>query len=77
MFKVIDKFEIGMNLSVTFEGICEGLKNGSKLKTENGNECTVISVGMTRYNNPSDISKSTTVLLSPCNIRTGDTLYIA
>lgn len=77
MFKVIDVFKIGENLSVTFEGKCDNLKNGSKLKDINGNIYNIISVGMTRYDTPEDISKSTTVLLSPCNLSEGNILYTA
>ena len=71
MFKVLDVFKIGDMLSVTLDGKCEMLKNGTKLYDE------VVSVAMTRYNDPSDIAKSTTVLLKACDIETGSELFIA
>ena len=37
----------------------------------------VVSVAMTRYNDPSDIAKSTTELLKACDIETGSELFIA
>lgn len=77
MFKVLDVFKVGNNVSVTFEGKCETLKNGCKLRDNAGNIYRVVSVGMTRHENPGDISKSTTVLLSPCNLKKGNVLYTA
>lgn len=77
MFKIIDVFQVGNNFSVTFEGACDAIKNGSKLKDDEGNTYDVISVGMTKYNNPEDISKYTTVLLNKCNLTKGSILYIA
>lgn len=76
IFKIIDTFQIGDNLSVTFEGKCEQIKNGTKLTDNHGNLYMVVSVGTTRHNNPSDISKSTTVLISPSTLKKGDLLYI-
>ncbi|MCD8180734.1 MAG: hypothetical protein LUF26_04560 [Firmicutes bacterium] len=77
MFKVIDVFKIGENVSVTFEGKCEDIKNGSRLIDENGNMYNIISVAMANYDNPLDISKSTTVLIHPCGIEKGELLKIA
>ncbi len=75
MFKVSDVFKIGDKLSVTFEGNCQELKNGTKLKDDKGNIFDVLSIGMTRYSEPADISKSTTALITPCNIEKGSVLY--
>lgn len=77
MFKVLDVFKIGENVSVTFEGRCETIKNGSRLKDSAGKSYNVISVGMTRHENPGDISKSTTVLLEQCDLEKGRVLFIA
>ena len=77
MFEVLDTLKIGENLSVTLNGKCAELKNGSKVKDANGNMYNVISVGMTRFNNPTDISTSTTLLITHCNLKKGDKLYIA
>ena len=75
--KVIDVFRIGDYISVTLEGKCEELKNGSRLIDESGNIFVVLSVAMTRNNNPKDISVSTTVLMAPCSLNTGTELRIA
>lgn len=77
MFKVIDVFKIGENISVTFEGKCEGIKNGSRLVDTNGNEYNIISVAMANYSDPRDMAKSTTVLMHPCDIEKGKLLQIA
>ena len=74
MFKVLDVFKIGDMLSVTLDGKCEMLK---KLYDKSGRTYEVVSVAMTRYNDPSDIAKSTTVLLKACDIKTGSELFIA
>ena len=77
MFKVLDVFKIGDMLSVTLGGKCEMLKNGTKLYDKSGRTYEVVSVAMTRYSDPSDIAKSTTVLLKACDIETGLELFIA
>ena len=75
MFKVVDVFKIGDRMSVTLDGRCEALKNGSKLIDDKGNPIDVISVGTTRHENPSDIAKYTTILVSPCKLEKGNILY--
>ena len=77
MFEVVEVFKIGDLLSVTLKGKCEKIKNGSKLEDESGNVYDVISVGMTRHDNPSDISLSTDVLMLPCDLEKGEKLFIA
>ena len=77
MLKVLDVFKIGTMLSVTLEGKCENISNGSKLIAPDGNVITVSSVAMTRHNNPSDMQKSTTVLIDACDIQKGNELSIA
>jgi hypothetical protein len=77
MFKVLDVFKVGDMLSVTLCGKCDLLKNGSKLTDGNGNVYEVVSVGMTRHNNPSDIAESTTILVKSCNLEKGNELFIA
>lgn len=64
-------------LSVTLEGSCNDIKNGSKLIDGSGNTITVISVAMTRYEDPTDISKSTTVMVNSCDLKKGTELSIA
>ncbi len=76
MFTVMDIFKIGDNLSVTLNGACEQLKNGVTLKDEEGNKYKVLSVGMTRFNDPTDITQSTTILLMPCGLIKGEKLYL-
>lgn len=49
MFKVLDVFKIGDMLSVTLDGKCEMLKNGTKLYYKSGRTYEVVSVAMTRY----------------------------
>ena len=77
MLKVIDVFPIGDMLSVTLEGPCNGLKNGSKLIDGKGNTINVISVAMIRNDNPADIFKSTTVMVKSCQLQKGTELSIA
>lgn len=77
MFKVLDVFKIGDRLSVTLDGICDEIKNGTKLIDEKGILHNVISVAMTSNNNPNDISKSTTILIADCNIKKDAELSIA
>ena len=63
MYKVLDVFPVGVMLSVTLDGPCWELKNGSLLTDEEGNEIVVKSVAMTHNQNAEDISKSTTILI--------------
>lgn len=77
MLKVIDVFPIGDMLSVTLEGPCNDLKNGSKLVDGKGNTINVISVAMIRNDNPADIFKSTTVMVKSCQLQKGTELSIA
>ncbi len=48
MLKVLDVFRIGNNLSVTLEGSCAELKNGSVLLGRGGKRYEVISVAMVK-----------------------------
>lgn len=77
MFEVMNVLKIGNKLSVTLQGKCESIKNGSKLKDTSGRIYDVISVGMTRYNDPKDITKNTSVLITPCTLSKGTQLYMA
>lgn len=77
MIKVTDIFPIGDMLSVTLEGMCENITNGSKLIDSSGNEIVVISVAMTRYEDPSDINKMTAVMINNCQLKKGTELSIA
>lgn len=77
MLKVLDVFKIGDMLSVTLEGNCENIKNGTSLADEKGILHNVLSVAMTRNNNPQDIAKSTTILIASCDIQKGSRLSIA
>lgn len=77
MLKIVNSFKVGNMLSVTVDGNCDKIKNGSRLKDAAGNFYEVVSVGMTRYNNPKDISKSTTILIAPCTLEKDSELFIA
>lgn len=77
MLKIVDVMKIGEMLSVIVEGDCKELKNGSKLVDNMGNVYTVESVGMARYDNPHDISKTTTLLVTPCTLEKGSELTSA
>lgn len=76
MFEVIEVFQIGDMLSITLNGNCEKLNNNSKVIDAHNNIYQIISIAMRENDNPSDISKTTTVLLPLCNLRKGDTLDI-
>ena len=71
MLKVLDVFRIGNNLSVTLEGSCAELKNGSVLLGRGGKRYEVISVAMVKSDEPTDFSKTTTVLMPLCDIKKG------
>ena len=77
MLKVLDIFRIGDKLSVTLEGKCEEIKNGSQLIDRRGKKYEILSVAMVRSDNPSDFSKTTTVLMPLCDIQEGFELHIA
>ncbi len=77
MLKVLDVFPIGNMFSVVLEGKCDNLKSGSKLIDSNGNAIVVISVAMTSHENPSDISKSTTIMTDNGSLKIGTELSIA
>ena len=77
MIKVLDIFPIGDKISVTLEGNCDRIKNGSKLIGADNTEFKVLSVATTRNDNPADFSKTTTVLMPNCNIKRGYELKIA
>ncbi len=76
MLKVLDVFEVGTKLSVTLEGECENVFNGSHLIDDKGNIIIVESIAMIRHKNPSDIKKSTTVLIEQCSIEIGTELFM-
>ena len=75
--KVIDVLTIGKMMSVTLEGACDGISNGTRLVDGNGNIVIVQSVAMTRYENPTDIKKNTTILVNSCDIHKDSELSIA
>lgn len=77
MLKVLDVFQIGDKISVTLEGKCEEIKNGSKLIGNGGKKYEIISVAMVRSDDPSNFSKTTTVLMPLCDIEKGSELQIA
>ena len=76
MLKVLDVFPVGDKLSVTLEGNCINVKNGSVLKDTDNTEYRVLSVAMVGNDDPADLSKATTVLMPFCDIRKGCTLQI-
>lgn len=77
MLKVMDVFQFNSMLSVTLSGTCDEIRNGSKLSDSDGNIYNVVSVGMPRYNEPNDITKSTTLLITPCTLKKGTDLFLA
>ncbi len=77
MLKVLNVLPVGDKLAVTFEGNGNGIKNGSRIVDDVGNVIEIISVGMGRYENAADISKSTTVLIKKCDISIGSRFDIA
>ena len=77
MFKIIDVFHVGEKLSITVEGNCSEIKTGSKLTDTKGNTYIVDSVGMTRFEDPKDISNVTTLLVTPVLVEKGSELFIA
>lgn len=76
MFEVIDIFKIGSNLSVTLKGKCDGLKNGTVLRDSEGHKYNVLSVAMTRHDDPAEFLANTTALIAPCKLQKGAKLYL-
>lgn len=76
MWEILDVFCVGDMLSITLEGICDGIKNGTRLIDENGNVHEVVSVAMTDNEYPADIRNSTTLLIAGCSLKKGDMLKI-
>ena len=76
MFKILDTLKVGEMLSITVEGNCSELKNGSSLKDRSGNVYSVVSIGMMQLDNPHDISNITSMLISPASINIGDELFV-
>lgn len=77
MLKVIDVLTIGEMMSVTLEGACDSISNGTRLVDSDGNIIIVQSVAMTRHENPADIKKNTTILINSCDIHKDSELSIA
>lgn len=77
MLRVIDIFPVGKRLSITLDGANDRLANGTKLINSRGNAITVLSVGMVRFNDASEIGKTTTVLVNKCDLNVGAELSIA
>ena len=77
MLKVLDVFPIGNMLSITLEGDCKEIRNGSKLLDPNGNTIIIDSVAVTRPIEPDSPDESTVVLVQMCNIQKGYELSIA
>ena len=77
MFKVLDVFQIGKILSVTLEGDSGLLKNGVRLKDENGNVIVVNTVAMAHFIDPGDMFKKTIVSVDVCDLKEGDVLTVA
>lgn len=46
MLRVIDVFQVGSLYSITLQGECDGVKNGTRLQTKDGRFMTVQSVAM-------------------------------
>ena len=59
MYKVSQKFAIGTKYSISVEGDVTLLKNGSKLKDENGNIFIIESIGMVNYRDRESINNYT------------------
>ena len=77
MLKVLDIFRVGAMLSVTIEGECEKIANGSKLADDAGNIIIVDSVAMTRPIDPDNINEGTIILVKDCGLKIGSKLSIA
>lgn len=76
MLKVLDVLQIGDKLSVTLEGNCIDVKNGSVLRAPDNTEYRVLSVAMIGNNDPGNLAKVITVLMPDCDIKKGCTLRI-
>ena len=77
MLKIVDIIRVGDMISITVEGNASEVKNGSKLYDKRGNIYAVVSVGMSKYIDPHDVSKFTTLLLMPCDLEKGMELFTA
>lgn len=75
MLKVLSVLPVRNQICIAFEGSrsdIESLKTGDKLIDSAGKELDVLSVAMTHFKNPEDISKYVSVMTKTCNVKKGD-----
>ncbi len=73
--RILDKFKIGSNLSISVDGNCDMLKNEVLLKDELGHDFKVISIGMVKYTSSKPAGKTTTLLITGDTNNIGNNLY--
>lgn len=75
MLKVLSVLPVKNQTCIAFEGSksdIESLKIGDKLIGSAGKELDVLSVGMTHFKNPEDISKRVLIMTTPCDVKEDD-----
>ena len=63
MFIIRQKFNIADKYGISVEGDSQLLKNGMRLKDENGNIFVIESIGMVNYKNINDYKKNAELFL--------------
>lgn len=63
MFIIRQKFNIADKYCISVQGDSQLLKNGMRLKDENGNIYIIESIGMVSYKNINDYKKNTELFL--------------
>ena len=76
MFKIIDVFRIGNKLSVTLEGQCDKLRNGSMLTNQKGITEKIDSIAMVNSRINDYLRNSVIVMMPLCDIHKGDQLHL-
>lgn len=63
MYRILELFQIDHMYCVSIEGDISLLKNGIKLRDENGNDFIIESIGMTNYKSIKDYEKHAELFL--------------
>lgn len=75
MLKVLSVLPVRDQICVALEGMrndIESLKIGDKLINNAGKELDVLSIAMTHFKNPEDVSKYVSIMTKSCDVKKGD-----
>lgn len=63
-YKVIHRIKIQENTAVTIEGMVDNVQHGQSILDAEGESHILLSVGITKYKNPQDLTKYSDLLIS-------------